>query len=318
MKLLYMTLGAILVWCSPVMAEDTTDFGLDEKIISEEEETSDIAPQNNEEVTDVVVIETISEEVPDFTEEEITITESEEASVAPDETSSSEASEAPSQESEEFPSPEAQENSASESVEDLPAGDETISVEEEEVKLTETEEVPSPEAEQNADEVPSQDTNETQAASSEENETSETPVQNESEATSEEENVAQEEPEEDTRTKEEFEAEISYYIKNMNLSVEQLDMAKYISNDSRLKIEQLLKSIYLLRSQARELENKSLNDFEAILTEEQREQFHKLRDTLEKEREKFEVLHIQPDEEPVGEDSISDAVSDSESGQENS
>lgn len=113
----------------------------------------------------------------------------------------------------------------------------------------------------------------------------------------------------DNKTKEEYEEEISFYIKNMNLSVEQLDMARYISSDSRLKIEQLLKSIYLLRSQARELEAKSLNTFEAILTEEQREQFHKLRALQDKKREKFEVLHVQPDEEET-EDAVSDADSE--------
>ena len=105
--------------------------------------------------------------------------------------------------------------------------------------------------------------------------------------------VAQEEPEDDGKTKEDYDEEISYYIKNMNLSVEQLDMAKYISSDSRLKMDQLLKSIYLLRSQARELEEKSLNDFEAILTEEQKEQFHKLREIQEKSRKKFEVFDVQ-------------------------
>ena len=312
MKLLYMTLGAILVWCSPVMAEDSTDFGLDDKIITQEE-VSEATPQNSEEVTDIVVSETISEEVPDFTEEEVVITESEETSVTPDETSSSanqeatpaEAEEATPSEDQEAPT-ETEETTPSENQEATPTETEEATPSEDQEAPTETEET-----------TPSEN-QETTPAETEETTSSEASAQNESEAATEEENVAQEEAEEDTRTKEEFEAEISYYIKNMNLSVEQLDMAKYISNDSRLKIEQLLKSIYLLRSQARELENKSLNDFEAILTEEQREQFHKLRDTLEKEREKFEVLHIQPDEEPVGEDSISDAVSDSESGQENS
>ncbi|MCQ2735306.1 MAG: hypothetical protein MJ212_05105, partial [Alphaproteobacteria bacterium] len=73
-------------------------------------------------------------------------------------------------------------------------------------------------------------------------------------ATSETPAVVEEETEDDDKTKEEYEEEISYYIKNMNLSVEQLDMAKYISSDSRLKMDQLLKSIYLLRAQARKLE----------------------------------------------------------------
>lgn len=79
--------------------------------------------------------------------------------------------------------------------------------------------------------------------------------------------------------------DVSYYIKNLNLSVEQLDMAQHISEDSRLKQEQLLKSIYLLRKQARELEAKSLTDFEAILTPEQDTEFKKLKAAYEAERD---------------------------------
>ena len=124
--------------------------------------------------------------------------------------------------------------------------------------------------------------------------------------------VVEEEPEDDGKTKEEYDEEISYYIKNMNLSVEQLDMAKYISSDSRLKMDQLLKSIYLLRAQARELEAKSLDDFEAILTEEQKEQFHKLRATQEKSRKKFEVFDVQAMEEDNVENQPQDAAENGE------
>lgn len=124
--------------------------------------------------------------------------------------------------------------------------------------------------------------------------------------------VVEEEPEDDGKTKEEYDEEISYYIKNMNLSVEQLDMAKYISSDSRLKMDQLLKSIYLLRAQARELEAKSLDDFEAILTEEQKEQFHKLRATQEKSRKKFEVFDVQAMEEDSVQDQPQDAAENGE------
>ncbi len=124
--------------------------------------------------------------------------------------------------------------------------------------------------------------------------------------------VVEEEPEGDDKTKEEYDEEISYYIKNMNLSVEQLDMAKYISSDSRLKMDQLLKSIYLLRAQARELEAKSLNDFETILTEEQKEQFHKLRAAQEKSRKKFEVFDVKAMEGNSAENQPQDATENGE------
>ena len=84
----------------------------------------------------------------------------------------------------------------------------------------------------------------------------------------------------------EIEQGISYYVQKLNLSEEQLDLAKYISDDSRLKQEQLLKSIALLRKQARDLEAKSLEEFEAILTDEQREEFLKLREVYEKKHHK--------------------------------
>lgn len=83
---------------------------------------------------------------------------------------------------------------------------------------------------------------------------------------------------------------VSYYIKNLDLSVEQLDMAQHISEDSRLKQEQLLKSIYLLRKQARELEAKSLTDFEAVLTPEQDAKFKKLKEAYEAERDADDSL----------------------------
>lgn len=100
----------------------------------------------------------------------------------------------------------------------------------------------------------------------------------------------------EVKSKAEYDKEISFYIQNMKLSVEQLDMAKYISDDSRLKQEQLLKSIYLLRKQARELEAKSLSDFEAILTEEQKVIFEKLKDLQHEQRIVFDKIGLSDEE----------------------
>lgn len=76
---------------------------------------------------------------------------------------------------------------------------------------------------------------------------------------------------------------MSLYVKELNLTSEQVDLAKYISDDSRLKQEQLLKSVYLLKEQARTLEEKTLNDFRAILTPEQRKKFDGLRAWYERQ-----------------------------------
>jgi len=77
--------------------------------------------------------------------------------------------------------------------------------------------------------------------------------------------------------------QMSLYVKELNLTSEQVDLAKYISDDSRLKQEQLLKSVYLLREQAKSLEEKSLQDFRAILTPEQRKKFDNLRTWYERQ-----------------------------------
>lgn len=77
--------------------------------------------------------------------------------------------------------------------------------------------------------------------------------------------------------------QMSLYVKELNLTSEQIDLAKYISDDSRLKQEQLLKSVYLLKEQAKSLEEKSLQDFRAILTPEQRKKFDNLRTWYERQ-----------------------------------
>ena len=76
--------------------------------------------------------------------------------------------------------------------------------------------------------------------------------------------------------------QMSVYVKELDLTPQQIDLAKYISDDSRIKQEQLLKSVYLLKEQAKTLEEKSLQDFRAILTPEQRKKFDQLRTWYER------------------------------------
>lgn len=70
---------------------------------------------------------------------------------------------------------------------------------------------------------------------------------------------------------------ISYYVQNLNLTPEQISKAQKISDESRAQQEQLLQNIQTLRQQAHDLEEKSLSDFEAILTEEQKTDFNRLK-----------------------------------------
>ncbi|MEE6208039.1 MAG: hypothetical protein VZR95_08310 [Alphaproteobacteria bacterium] len=297
MKFLYIALAVLLIWNRPATAEEGADFGLDDETVIVEEDTLVDEAQEPESET-LIGVEAVLEETPENSaDDEAPSTENTENS--PEQ----KAEQAVFDNLENIVEPSQEEDEAQP---EAPAATETEQPAEENSELTEeltSEEAPSdvsvPEEPQKAEE---------------ENPTTEDISETKEDQTSKTDDT---EEEDDNKTKEEYEEEISFYIKNLNLSVEQLDMAKYISSDSRLKIEQLLKSIYLLRSQARELEAKSLNDFEAILTEEQREQFHKLRALQEKEREKFEVLHIQPDEEETN-DSISDGISeDTENAEEN-
>lgn len=71
---------------------------------------------------------------------------------------------------------------------------------------------------------------------------------------------------------------ISNYAQKLNLTAAQLEKAQKINIETHARQEQILQDIESLRKQAHELENKSLTDFEAILTEEQRILFHQLKD----------------------------------------
>lgn len=70
---------------------------------------------------------------------------------------------------------------------------------------------------------------------------------------------------------------LSILIKQLNLSDKQLDALKFLSDESRMRQEQLEKSIELFKNQAREIEEQNLREFEEVLTSEQREIFEKIR-----------------------------------------
>lgn len=69
----------------------------------------------------------------------------------------------------------------------------------------------------------------------------------------------------------------SHYVAELKLTPQQLEKAKAISADGRMKQEQIMKSLSLLKQQALEVEAQNLAEFEAILTPEQKEIFKKLR-----------------------------------------
>ena len=91
-------------------------------------------------------------------------------------------------------------------------------------------------------------------------------------------------------TKEEFEKQISAYATSLNLTFEQKSLAKKISDDARLKKEQLLRGLYLLQKQSRNLEEQSMREFMEILTPEQKQIFLKLRATENAKREAYDNL----------------------------
>lgn len=75
--------------------------------------------------------------------------------------------------------------------------------------------------------------------------------------------------------------QLSNYVKALNLQTSQLDTAKEISEEGRLRQMQLMQSIEQLKNQVKSLENKNLEKFKKILTPEQLEVFNKLQSTYE-------------------------------------
>lgn len=83
---------------------------------------------------------------------------------------------------------------------------------------------------------------------------------------------------------------LSYFTKNMDLTLEQLDAAKKLSEDDKMKRESLLQSIYMLRDQSRELEQQSIENFKELLKPEQLAVFEELRKEQLKYRANYDVL----------------------------
>ncbi len=90
---------------------------------------------------------------------------------------------------------------------------------------------------------------------------------------------------------EENRAEISYFIQNMNLEPKQLDAAREISEESRLRQMQLMQSIELLQEQVKSLEAKSVEKFKGVLKPEQQVIFEQLKDVYQRNQETKADLH---------------------------
>lgn len=83
---------------------------------------------------------------------------------------------------------------------------------------------------------------------------------------------------------------LSFFTERMNLTLDQLDKAKKISEEDKIKREAMLKSIYMLREQSRELEQKSMEKFKELLDQEQLVVFENLRKEQLKYRENYDVM----------------------------
>ncbi len=83
---------------------------------------------------------------------------------------------------------------------------------------------------------------------------------------------------------------LSFFVQRMDLDLDQLDKAKQFSDEDRLKRDSLLRSIYMLREQSRELEQQSLEKFKGILTPGQLAVFEELRKEQVNYRDKYDVL----------------------------
>jgi Spy/CpxP family protein refolding chaperone len=106
------------------------------------------------------------------------------------------------------------------------------------------------------------------------------------------------EPVEETAPVEEKETEkspenVSALVEKLNLSDEQLEKAKEISDAGRTEKERLVNEIAKLRQQVKELEAKNLQDFEAILTSEQNDVLQQILGSLKQNNE--ETSEKQPE-----------------------
>ena len=69
---------------------------------------------------------------------------------------------------------------------------------------------------------------------------------------------------------------LSSLIEKLNLTDAQLDAVKFLSDESRMRQEQLEKSVELLKTQAHDIEVQTLQEFLKILTPEQKQIFEKI------------------------------------------
>lgn len=83
---------------------------------------------------------------------------------------------------------------------------------------------------------------------------------------------------------EEIKKQMSELVKELNLTPDQQDKAKYISDESRLKMEQLQENMKQILVQIRELEDNSMNNFAEILTDEQKIKFYEFKALRNDER----------------------------------
>ena len=72
------------------------------------------------------------------------------------------------------------------------------------------------------------------------------------------------------------EENLSLLIKQLNLTDAQLDAVKFLSDESRMRQEQLEKSVDLLKTQALEIETQTMQEFREILTPEQQQIFENI------------------------------------------
>ena len=103
-----------------------------------------------------------------------------------------------------------------------------------------------------------------------------------------------------TANSEKKNANISYYVQKLNLDQEQTAKANEINERTHAEHERILQSIEDLRQQAHDLERKSLTDFEAILTPEQKNLFSQLRNGQDN-------VKVQAEEQP---ETVTESVSE--------
>lgn len=83
---------------------------------------------------------------------------------------------------------------------------------------------------------------------------------------------------------------LSFFTQRMDLELAQLDQAKRFSEEDRMKRESLLKSVFMLREQSRELEQQSIEKFKSILKPEQLAVFEELRREQLAYRQNYDVF----------------------------